>query len=86
MRGANQADDVAHGSEKVSHEAAHPNADHGNAETEPKFLGLPAWIFKLINMLLFIGVLGWLVGGRSRRRSTSGAASRRRLTTRASAA
>jgi F-type H+-transporting ATPase subunit b len=60
---AHQADDVAHGSEKVSHEAAHPNADHGNAETEPKFLGLPAWIFKLINMLLFIGVLGWLIGG-----------------------
>lgn len=60
---AHQADDVAHGSEKVSHEAAHPNAEHGNAETEPKFLGLPAWIFKLINMLLFIGVLGWLIGG-----------------------
>jgi len=60
---ATGADDVAHGSEKVSHEAAHPNAEHGNAETEPKFLGLPAWIFKLINMLLFIGVLGWLIGG-----------------------
>lgn len=60
---AHQADDVAHGAEKVGHEAAHPNADHGNAETEPKFLGLPAWIFKLINMLLFLGVLGWLLGG-----------------------
>ena len=60
---ATGADDVAHGSEKVSHEQAHPNAEHGNAETEPKFLGLPAWIFKLINMLLFIGVLGWLIGG-----------------------
>jgi len=60
---ATGAEDVAHGSEKVSHEAAHPNAEHGNAETEPKFLGLPAWIFKLINMLLFIGVLGWLIGG-----------------------
>lgn len=60
---ATGADDVAHGAEKVSHEQAHPNQDHGNAETEPKFLGLPAWIFKLINMLLFIGVLGWLIGG-----------------------
>jgi F-type H+-transporting ATPase subunit b len=56
-------DNVAHGSEKVSHEVAHPNEEHGDAETEPKFLGLPAWIFKLINMLLFIGVLGWLIGG-----------------------
>jgi F-type H+-transporting ATPase subunit b len=60
---ANQADDVAHGSEKVSHEEAYPKQAHTNAETEPKFLGLPAWIFKLINMLLFIGVLGWLIGG-----------------------
>jgi F-type H+-transporting ATPase subunit b len=60
---ATGADNVAHGSEKVSHEAAHPNEEHGNAESEPKFLGLPAWIFKLINMLLFIGVLGWLIGG-----------------------
>src|SRR5205823_2096207 len=57
------ADNVAHGAEKVSHEVAHPNEEHGNAETEPKFLGLPAWIFKLVNMLLFIGVLGWLIGG-----------------------
>jgi F-type H+-transporting ATPase subunit b len=60
---AHQADDVAHGSEKVSHAEAHPDAEHGNAETEPKFLGLPAWIFKLINMLLFLGVLVWLLGG-----------------------
>lgn len=60
---ATGADDVAHGAEKVSHEQAHPNQEHGDAETEPKFLGLPAWIFKLINMLLFIGVLGWLIGG-----------------------
>ncbi|HEX7191449.1 MAG TPA: ATP synthase F0 subunit B [Thermoanaerobaculia bacterium] len=67
---ATGADDVAHGSEKVSHEVAHPNQDHGNAETEPKFLGLPAWIFKLINMLLFIGVLGWLIGGPIRKALT----------------
>ena len=60
---ATGADNVAHGAEKVSHEAAHPNQEHGDAEHEPKFLGLPAWIFKLINMLLFLGVLGWLVGG-----------------------
>jgi F-type H+-transporting ATPase subunit b len=60
---AHQADDVAHGSEKVSHAEAHPGEEHGGHEAEPKFLGLPAWIFKLVNMLLFIGVLGWLVGG-----------------------
>lgn len=58
-----QADNVAHGAEKVAHKEAHPGEEHGGAEEEPKFLGLPAWIFKLINMLLFLGVLGWLIGG-----------------------
>jgi F-type H+-transporting ATPase subunit b len=55
--------EVAHGSEKVAHEAAHPNEEHGGPHEEPKFLGLPAWIFKLINMLLFIGLLVWLLRG-----------------------
>lgn len=55
--------DVAHGSEKTAHEAAHPGEAHGNQEEEPKFLGLPAWIFKLANMLLFIGLLGYFLGG-----------------------
>jgi len=53
---AQQADDVAHGSEKQSHEAAHH-------ESEMKFLGLPFWIWKLVNMLLFFGFLAWLLGG-----------------------
>ena len=55
--------DVAHGSEKVSHETAHPNQEHGGAHEEPKFLGLPAWIFKLVNMLAFLAFLGWAIGG-----------------------
>ncbi len=63
MAQAGQADDVAHGSEKVAHEAAHPNQDHGGEEGAPKFLGQPAWIFKLVNTLLFIGVLVYFVGG-----------------------
>ena len=58
-----QPNDVAHGSEKVSHEAAHPNAEHGGPHEEPKFLGLPAWIFKLINMIAFLAFLGWAIGG-----------------------
>lgn len=57
------ADSVAHGSEKAAHEAAHPAEEHGGAHEEPKFLGLPAWIFKLINMLMFIGLLVYLIGG-----------------------
>lgn len=52
----------AHGSEKAGAEAANPGAEHGGEHETPKFLGVPAWIFKLINMLLFIGVLGFLIG------------------------
>ena len=57
---ATQPNNVAHGSEKVSHEAAHEGeGPHG----ELKFLGLPMWIWKLVNMLLFLGALGWLLRG-----------------------
>ncbi|HKS21395.1 MAG TPA: ATP synthase F0 subunit B [Thermoanaerobaculia bacterium] len=58
-----QPNDVAHGSEKASAETAHPGEDVGGPHEGPKFLGLPAWIWKLANMLLFIGVLVWLLGG-----------------------
>jgi F-type H+-transporting ATPase subunit b len=54
---ANNPTDVAHGSEKVSHEAAHPN------EEVAKFAGLPTWIWKVANMLLFIGLLAYFLGG-----------------------
>lgn len=58
-----QPNDVAHGSEKASAEAAHPGEDVGGPHEGPKFLGLPAWIWKLANMLLFLGILVWLLGG-----------------------
>jgi F-type H+-transporting ATPase subunit b len=54
--------DAAHGSEKAAAEAAHPGAEHGGEHEAPKFLGVPAWIFKLVNMLLFIGFLGYVIG------------------------
>lgn len=60
---AQQANEVAHGAEKVSHKVAHPGEEHGGPHEEPKFLGLPAWIWKLVNMLLFFGVLAYFVGG-----------------------
>ena len=58
-----QAGDVAHGSEKAAAEAAHPGEDVGGPHEGPKFLGLPAWIWKLANMALFFGLLVWLLGG-----------------------
>jgi F-type H+-transporting ATPase subunit b len=85
---AQQANEVAHGAEKVSHEQAHPNEEHGGPHEEPKFLGLPFWIWKLLNMFLFFGFLAYLLGGPVKRafsdrteaiRSTAEAARERRV-------
>jgi F-type H+-transporting ATPase subunit b len=61
---ANDANNVAQGAEKVSHEQAHPTENHGGEHEAPKtYFGIPGWILKLVNMLLFFGVLGYLIGG-----------------------
>lgn len=57
---ASSPTDVAHGSEKVAHETA--TGEHGEGHEEPTFLGVPAWVFKLVNMIAFIALLGWLIG------------------------
>ena len=54
---------IAHAAEKAGAEAAHPGEDVGGPHEGPKFLGIPAWIWKTINMILFIAVLVWLLGG-----------------------
>ena len=54
---------AAHGAEKVGAEAAHPGENEGGPTEAPKFLGLPVWIWKLINMLAFLAFLGWALGG-----------------------
>ncbi len=54
---------VAHGAEKVGAETAHPGENVGGPTEGPKFLGLPAWIWKLINMVGFLAFLGWALGG-----------------------
>lgn len=60
---ARQPNEVAHGAEKVSHEVAHPGESHGGPHEEPTLLGLPYWIWKFANMLLFIGFLGYFIVG-----------------------
>ena len=44
-----------------------PNAvaheTHGGPHEEPRFVGLPYWVWKLINMLLFFGFLAWVLYG-----------------------
>lgn len=57
------ADAVAHGSEKQAAEAAHGETGEGAGHAPKTYFGIPAWILKLANMLLFIGVLVYFVGG-----------------------
>jgi F-type H+-transporting ATPase subunit b len=59
-----EPNNVAQGTEKAEHEQAHPAEGHGGDHEPPKtYFGIPGWILKLANMLLFLGVLGWFLGG-----------------------
>jgi F-type H+-transporting ATPase subunit b len=61
---ANDANNVSQGSEKAAHKTAHPGEEHGEGHEAPKtYFGIPGWILKLANMILFLGVLGWALGG-----------------------
>ena len=50
---------VSAGAEKEAHKVAHPDEAHGGgAGHAPKtYFGMPGWLLKLLNMLLFIGLL-----------------------------
>ncbi len=54
---------VAHGSIEEAHEEAYPPAEHEAPHEERTYFGVPGWILKLANMILFLGVLGWLLKG-----------------------
>jgi len=56
---------AAHGAEDAAHQTAHPKEHAADAEHEEEktYFGIPGWILKLANMLLFIGVLVYFVGG-----------------------
>lgn len=54
------ADTAAHGSAEQAHEQAHPEEGHHEERT---YFGIPGWILKLANMVLFFGVLWWLLKG-----------------------
>jgi F-type H+-transporting ATPase subunit b len=53
----------ATGSQKVVEEKAQGSEGHGEEHEGKKYFGVPGWILKIINMLLFIGLLAWLAGG-----------------------
>lgn len=57
---------AAHGAESEAHKTAHPDEPpHGGGEghAEKTYFGIPGWILKLANMVLFLGVLGYFVAG-----------------------
>jgi F-type H+-transporting ATPase subunit b len=56
---------AAHGAEAETHEQVHPEegAAAGAEHHEKTYFGMPGWILKIANMILFIAVLAWLAGG-----------------------
>ncbi len=53
---------ATHGTAKQAHEVAHSDEAHGEHGEAPKtYFGIPAWILKLLNMIVFMGVLGYFV-------------------------
>ena len=61
---SNEPNAVAHGTEKAAHEVAHPNENHGEEGEAPKtYFGIPGWILKLLNMIVFLGILGYFLRG-----------------------
>jgi F-type H+-transporting ATPase subunit b len=57
---------AAHGAETEAHEVAHadePPHTGGEGHKEKTYFGIPGWILKIANMVLFIGVLVYFVGG-----------------------
>lgn len=57
--------DIAHGAEKAVQKEVHPGEQHGSDVSHaPKtYFGIPGWILKIVNMLLFIGLLVYLLRG-----------------------
>ncbi len=55
---------AAHGTEKAAHEVAHPDEAHGQHGDAPKtYFGIPGWFLKLLNMIVFLAILGYFLRG-----------------------
>lgn len=57
-----QPGSAAHAEEQETHQAVNPGEPHGEEhQAERTYFGIPGWILKFINLLLFIGLLVWLL-------------------------
>ncbi|HUP64206.1 MAG TPA: ATP synthase F0 subunit B [Thermoanaerobaculia bacterium] len=54
---------VARGAASETHEDVHGGGHEGEAHAEKEYFGVPAWILKLVNMILFAGLLTYLLKG-----------------------
>lgn len=57
---------AAHGAETAAHKEVHadePPHEGEGGHTEKTYFGIPGWILKIANMILFIGALVYFVGG-----------------------
>jgi len=61
---SNEPNAVAHGTEKAAHEVGHPNEPHGEHGEAPKtYFGIPGWVLKTLNMVVFFALLGYFLRG-----------------------
>lgn len=56
----NAATSAPTATQEQTHSTDAPGEEHEAAKT---YFGISGWILKLANMLLFLGVLGWVIGG-----------------------
>lgn len=54
---------AARGAASEVHEETHADQEHGATHEQRTYFGIPGWILKLANMILFLGLLGWLLKG-----------------------
>lgn len=54
---------VARGAASETHEEVAGEDHGGEAHETQTYLGIPAWVLKLLNLILFIGLLWWLLAG-----------------------
>ncbi|GAC1395816.1 MAG: hypothetical protein NVSMB68_12760 [Thermoanaerobaculia bacterium] len=61
---ANEPNAAAQGTEKTAHKVAHPGESHGEHGEPPKtYFGMPGWILKLVNMIVFFAILVYFMRG-----------------------
>jgi F-type H+-transporting ATPase subunit b len=54
---------AARGAATETHEEVHGEEAADESHEEQTYLGIPAWILKLINLVLFVGLLGYFLAG-----------------------